>query len=57
MNNFEELTLQQQRFCDEYLVSFNAFRAAICAGYSETVRLSYCIILKYRLTLNWVWRR
>ncbi|MEO6521929.1 MAG: terminase small subunit [Mucilaginibacter sp.] len=36
MNNSENLTLQQQRFCDEYLVSFNAYRAALCAGYSET---------------------
>jgi phage terminase small subunit len=35
MNNSENLTLQQQRFCDEYLVSFNAYRAATCAGYSE----------------------
>jgi phage terminase small subunit len=35
MNNSENLTLQQQRFCDEYLVSFNAYRAAVCAGYSE----------------------
>ncbi|MEO6521133.1 MAG: terminase small subunit [Mucilaginibacter sp.] len=35
MNNFDELTLQQQRFCDEYLVCFNAFRAALSAGYSE----------------------
>ncbi|RKR81574.1 terminase small subunit [Mucilaginibacter gracilis] len=31
----ETLTLQQQRFCDEYLVSFNAFRSAMLAGYSE----------------------
>jgi phage terminase small subunit len=31
----EQLTLQQQRFCDEYLVSFNAVKAAIKAGYSE----------------------
>ncbi|MEO6523976.1 MAG: terminase small subunit [Mucilaginibacter sp.] len=35
MNNFEELNYQQQRFCDEYLVNFNAFRAALSAGYSE----------------------
>jgi phage terminase small subunit len=34
MNNSENLTLQQQRFCDEYLVSFNAYSAAVCAGYS-----------------------
>jgi len=34
MNNSEDLTLQQQRFCDEYLVSFNAYSAAVCAGYS-----------------------
>jgi len=26
---------QQIRFCDEYLVSFNAYRSAITAGYSE----------------------
>ncbi len=31
----EQLTLQQQRFCDEYLVSFNAFQSALKAGYSE----------------------
>jgi phage terminase small subunit len=30
-----ELTHQQKRFCDEYLVSFNAFRSAMLAGYSE----------------------
>jgi phage terminase small subunit len=29
------LTDQQKRFCDEYLVSFNAFNAALEAGYSE----------------------
>jgi phage terminase small subunit len=34
MNNSENLTLQQQRFCDEYLVSFNAYSSAVCAGYS-----------------------
>jgi phage terminase small subunit len=34
MNNSEILTLQQQRFCDEYLVSFNAYTSAVCAGYS-----------------------
>jgi phage terminase small subunit len=33
--NNEQLTLQQQRFCDEYLVSFNAFQSARKAGYSE----------------------
>jgi phage terminase small subunit len=33
--NNEQLTLQQQRFCDEYLVSFNAFQSALKAGYSE----------------------
>ncbi|RKR82180.1 terminase small subunit [Mucilaginibacter gracilis] len=31
----DALTLQQQRFCDEYLVTFNAFRSAMLAGYSE----------------------
>src|SRR4051812_23972453 len=34
MNNSENLTFQQQRFCDEYLVSFNAYTSAVCAGYS-----------------------
>jgi len=29
------LTHQQQRFCDEYLTHFNAFKAAINSGYSE----------------------
>jgi phage terminase small subunit len=29
------LSDQQKRFCDEYLVNFNAYRAAISAGYSE----------------------
>ena len=32
----EQLTLQQQRFCDEYLVSFNAYQSALKAGYSES---------------------
>jgi phage terminase small subunit len=32
----EQLTLQQQHFCNEYLVSFNAFKAAVKAGYSES---------------------
>jgi phage terminase small subunit len=32
----ETLTYQQQRFCDEYLVSFNAYKAALNAGYSES---------------------
>jgi phage terminase small subunit len=37
MNTNEEhnLSHQQQRFCDEYLVHFNAFKAAVNAGYSE----------------------
>jgi len=39
MNNSENLTFQQQRFCDEYLVSFNAYSAAVCAGYSENTVL------------------
>src|SRR5476651_2007896 len=36
MNTNDEYNLshQQQRFCDEYLVHFNAFRAAVNAGYS-----------------------
>jgi hypothetical protein len=29
------LTHQQQRFCDEYLTHFNAFKAAVNSGYSE----------------------
>src|SRR5476651_2079285 len=29
------LTHQQQRFCDEYLSHFNAFKAAVNSGYSE----------------------
>lgn len=29
------LTVKQQRFCDEYLVSLNATQAAINAGYSK----------------------
>jgi phage terminase small subunit len=36
MSNYRpNLNDQQVRFCDEYLVSFNAYRAAIAAGYSE----------------------
>src|SRR5476651_764668 len=31
----EELSFKQQKFCEEYLLSFNAYRAAIDAGYSE----------------------
>jgi phage terminase small subunit len=34
--NEQQLSLQQQRFCDEYLVSFNAFQAALNAGYSKS---------------------
>ncbi len=33
--DYYKLTLQQQRFCDEYLIHFNAFKAAANAGYSE----------------------
>jgi phage terminase small subunit len=33
----ETLTYQQQRFCDEYLVCFNAYKAALNAGYSESM--------------------
>lgn len=29
------LTIKQQRFCDEYLISLNATQAAIKAGYSK----------------------
>ncbi|OCX50677.1 hypothetical protein BEL04_23210, partial [Mucilaginibacter sp. PPCGB 2223] len=32
---YGKLTHQQQRFCDEYLTHFNAFKAAINSGYSE----------------------
>ena len=31
----EKLTLKQQRFADEYIISGNAEEAAITAGYSE----------------------
>jgi len=34
-DDYYKLTLQQQRFCDEYLIHFNAFKAAANAGYSE----------------------
>jgi phage terminase small subunit len=30
-----ELRLQQEKFCYEYLIDFNATKAAIRAGYSE----------------------
>jgi hypothetical protein len=30
-----QLTFKQQKFCNEYLVSFNAYQAALLAGYSE----------------------
>ena len=30
-----KLTDKQKRFCDEYLIDFNATRSAIAAGYSE----------------------
>lgn len=36
-----KLTPKQQRFCDEYLISFNATDAAIKAGYSK--KTSYSI--------------
>lgn len=35
-----KLTAKQQRFCDEYLISFNATQAAIKAGYSEKTAYS-----------------
>jgi len=35
MGILEELSFKQQKFCEEYLLSFNAYRAAISAGYSE----------------------
>ena len=34
MDTFEQLTFKQQKFCTEYLISFNAYRSAIIAGYS-----------------------
>jgi phage terminase small subunit len=36
MKTNEQLTPQQQRFCEEYLVSFNAYKSAIAAGYSQS---------------------
>ncbi len=33
--SYADLTLKQQRFVDEYMVDFNATRAAKAAGYSE----------------------
>ena len=36
----KKLTKKQQRFCDEYLISFNATQAAIKAGYSEKTAYS-----------------
>jgi phage terminase small subunit len=36
MKTNETLTPQQQRFCEEYLVSFNAYKSAIAAGYSQS---------------------
>lgn len=35
-----KLTAKKQRFCDEYLISFNATQAAIKAGYSEKTAYS-----------------
>ena len=35
----EELSFKQQKFCEEYLLSFNAYRAAVAAGYSENTAL------------------
>lgn len=31
-----ELTVKQKRFCEEYVIDWNATRAAIAAGYSES---------------------
>ena len=39
MNN-GELTSKQRRFCNEYLVDFNATRAAIRAGYSPSPKVA-----------------
>ena len=35
MENVMKISPKQQRFCEEYLVDFNATRAYIAAGYSE----------------------
>jgi hypothetical protein len=34
IEDYYRLSHQQQRFCDEYLTHFNAFKAALTAGYS-----------------------
>ena len=31
----ETLTYKQQKFCDEYLLTFNAYKAALAAGYMD----------------------
>lgn len=42
----QELTTKQQRFIEEYVIDFNATRAAINAGYSEkTARSIGCELL------------
>jgi phage terminase small subunit len=33
--DFSELTDKQRRFCEEYIVDWNASRSALAAGYSE----------------------
>src|SRR5476651_2918224 len=35
MGILEPLSFKQQKFCEEYLLSFNAYRAALAAGYSD----------------------
>jgi len=38
-----DLTVKQRRFIDEYLVDYNATRAAVAAGYSEkTAKVTAC---------------
>jgi len=42
----QELTIKQQRFIEEYVIDFNATKAAINAGYSEkTARSIGCELL------------
>lgn len=38
--NFDDLTAKQKRFCEEYVIDWNATRAAKMAGYSEATAYS-----------------
>jgi phage terminase small subunit len=38
--NFDDLTGKQKRFCEEYVIDWNASRAALVAGYSEKTAYS-----------------